>query len=158
MPLLSRRVRGFPGPLLALTLIFCVGLSQLCAGEAAAARHSFALAAGVAEVTLDAFSEQADISLVYPLDDVRGVTTNPVHGHLAIREALERLVAGTALEVRQDGRTGAYVIKRARSGTARSDTSRVPDSGKTASTENSSQANMTRKNPLAFVAALLGFA
>ena len=73
----SRQARDYRGPLLALTLILlCVGLALPCFGQAIAASRSFALAAGVAEVTLETFSEQADVSIVYPLDDVLGVPTN----------------------------------------------------------------------------------
>jgi len=46
---------------------------------------------------------------------VRGVTTHPVAGPFAPGEALERMLAGTALKSARDGGTGAFVIKRDRS-------------------------------------------
>ena len=110
----SCRVGGFPGPLLALTLIFCIGFVASCFAGAEEARRSFALAAGTAEVTLEAFSEQADVSVLFPLEEVRGVATNPVHGDFAPGEALQRLVAGTGLTVTRDERTGAFVLKHER--------------------------------------------
>lgn len=63
---------------------------------------------------LEKFSEQAGVQIVYMLGEVRGVITNPVQGAHAIREALDRLVARTALRVEVEGKTGAYVIKRER--------------------------------------------
>jgi iron complex outermembrane receptor protein len=114
MSLLNRRARGFPGPLLALTLILCVGCFASCLSGAEAVRRPFALAAGGAEATLEAFSVQADVPVVFPLREVRGVTTNPVHGDFAPREALQRLVAGTGLDVKQDGETGSFVVRRGR--------------------------------------------
>ena len=112
---LFRQSRGSPGPLLALTLILCVGCFVSCLTGAEAVRRSFALAAGGAEATLEAFSVQADAPVVFPLREVRGVTTNPVHGDFAPREALQRLIAGTGLEVKQDGETGSFVVRRERS-------------------------------------------
>ena len=109
-----RRARGFPGPLLALTLILCVGCFVSCLTGAEAVRRPFALAAGGAEATLEAFSVQADAPVVFPLREVRGVTTNPVHGDFAPREALQRLVAGTGLEVKQNEDTGTFVVRRER--------------------------------------------
>ena len=67
-------------------------------------------------MTLETFSDQAGVQLVYLIEDVRGVTTNPVQGVFTVRDALERLVARTALRVEQDGKTGAYVLKPARAG------------------------------------------
>ncbi len=108
----TRRAGGFPGPLLTLTLILCVGCFARPLPGAEAVRRPFALAAGGAEATLEAFSVQADVPVVFPLREVRGVATNPVHGDFAPREALQRLVAGTGLEVKQDGETGSFVVRR----------------------------------------------
>ncbi len=99
---------------LAILLIFCIGgpVSRLLGAESE--RRSFALPAADAEVTLETFSDQAGVQIVYLLGDVRGVTTNSVQGAFAIRAALDRLVAGTELRVEHDGKTGAFVIKRDR--------------------------------------------
>lgn len=111
--LLGQRV-GFFSPLLVLLLIFCLGgrASSLIGAEPV--RQTFALKAGDAEIMLEKFSEQAGVQIVYMLGEVRGVITNPVQGAYAIREALDRLVARTALRVEVEGKTGAYVIKRER--------------------------------------------
>ena len=44
---------------------------------------------------------------------VSGAKTNAVSGDLTAREALDRMVAGTDLEVVQDDKTGALAVKRA---------------------------------------------
>lgn len=74
----------------------------------------FAIPAAPAEVTLESFSEQSGAQVIYLLEDVRGVTTNTLRGRLDIGEALDRLVAGTALRAEQDGKSGAYVLRRDR--------------------------------------------
>lgn len=105
---------GFSSPLLALLLIFCLGGLGSRTHGAVPDRRTFALAAGEAETTLEKFSEQAGVQIVYLLGDVRGVMTNPVHGAFAIREALDRLVIHTGLRVEVEGQTGAFVIMRER--------------------------------------------
>ncbi|MEO7414234.1 MAG: TonB-dependent receptor plug domain-containing protein [Opitutaceae bacterium] len=107
----DRRRVGLRARPLALLLILCIGawLPRLSGAEPE--RRSFALPAGEAERTLEMFSEQAGVQIVYLLGDVRGVKTNPVKGVLAIRAALDGLVAHTALRVEVDGKTGAFVIR-----------------------------------------------
>jgi len=104
------RPSGLP---LALMLILCIGGLWPRLPGAEVSRRSFAIAAGDAEVTLEMFSEQAGAQIVYLLADVHGVTTNPVKGEFATGEALQRLVGNTVLRVELDGKTGAFVVKRA---------------------------------------------
>lgn len=113
---LNRQVGRLTSLLLALTLTFSFGMPLAHLGAAEVPRKTFALAAADAEVTLELFSEQAGAQLVYLIADVRGVTTNPVQGVFAIRDALERLVAHTALRVELDEKTGAFVVKNVRAG------------------------------------------
>ena len=108
-----RRWFGPLGPPLALVLILCIGGPAMRLYGAEPERRSFALAAGEAEKTLEAFSIQADVQIVFLVGDVRGVTTQPVRGAFAIRDALDRLIAHTGLRVEMDGKTGAYVVRRA---------------------------------------------
>jgi iron complex outermembrane receptor protein len=110
---LLRQRAVFSGLLAALLLVFCTG-SLGTRLSAAQPNRTFALAAGDAEFTLEKFSEQAGVQIVYLLGDVRGVTTNAVEGVFAIRDALDQLVDRTALKVEMEGRTGAFVIKRER--------------------------------------------
>jgi iron complex outermembrane receptor protein len=150
---LFRRAGRFLGLLLALTLILCSGLPLSRLDAAEGARRSFALASGRAEETLETFSEQAGVQLVFLLEDVRGAATNPVHGDFAIREALDQLIAGTGLGVKQDGKTGAFVIKRERAG---ANASNAPsDSAINPKSPDPSKQTMNRKKPLGAFAALL---
>lgn len=151
-----RRAGRFPGLLLALTLILCSGLLPPRLDAAEEGRRSFALASGRAEETLETFSEQAGVQIVFLVEDVRGVATNPVRGDFAIREALDRLVAGTGLGVKQDGKTGAFVIKRERAGVTPPDASRGPANNPQPDKEQPSpNMRMQRKNPLVAMAAWL---
>ena len=109
---LNRQVGWLHRLLLTLTLIHFFSPPPLHLRGAELARRPFAIPAADAEVTLETFSDQAGAQLVYLIDDVRGVTTQPVQGTFAIRDALERLVAHTALRVELDGKTGAFVIRR----------------------------------------------
>jgi outer membrane receptor protein involved in Fe transport len=116
-PFILTPLRGCVGLLglpFAILLILCIGspASRLLGAEPDF--RSFAIPAAEAEVTLEAFSEQAGVQIVYLLGDVHGVTTNPIQGAFAIRAALDRLVAGTELRIEHDGKTGAFVIKRER--------------------------------------------
>jgi hypothetical protein len=109
---LNRRVSRLPRRVLALTLILFFALPPIHLCGAEAVRRPFAIPAADAELTLETFSDQAGAQLVYLIENVRGVTTHPVQGTFAIRDALERLVARTELRVEVDGKTGAFVIKR----------------------------------------------
>ncbi len=110
----SRRVGRFPGLLLVFSFFLCMGMALPCSLAAGPSHSSFALAAGDAAATLEAFSEQSGAQIVYLLKDVSGITTNAVNGDFALREALDRMVAGTGLRVTQDKRTGAFVVRRGR--------------------------------------------
>ena len=77
-------------------------------------KKNFQLPEGDAAVTLRQFSRQAGEQIVYPIDLVRGVRTNPVHGNFTPRAALDQMAAGTDLVVIQDEATGALTVGRAR--------------------------------------------
>ncbi len=79
------------------------------------AKRSYDLPRGDAAATLRQFAAASGRSLVYVTDKVRGETTNPVRGEFTPREAIERMLAGTALEAAQDAATGALVVSRKRS-------------------------------------------
>ena len=87
-------------------------MGSLVAAESGAPRTLFDVAGGDAADTLRQLSRQARESVVFPIDLVRGVRTNPVQGEFAAREAAERMVAGTELFVSQDPQTGALLIAR----------------------------------------------
>ena len=79
-------------------------------------RKQFDVPAGKAEETLQVFSRQAGVELVYTLEKIEGVQTASVKGELPARDALAAMVAGTDLKVVQDTRTGALALRRESSG------------------------------------------
>jgi len=81
------------------------------AGEAA--RKGYDIARGDAVSTLKRFADESDRQVVFLVDAVRGVTTNPVRGEYTVREALTRLVAGTGLVLAEDAKSGALMVNRA---------------------------------------------
>lgn len=89
----------------------CGGLLSLAAGEPG--KRAFEIPAGPAEATLRTFSDQAGGQFLFSAEKVAGVRTNAVKGDFTAREALQRLVAGTALRAVQDERTGALTVDRA---------------------------------------------
>lgn len=146
MLLPNRQVGGLSGFLLTLMSILSLGMPPACLGGAEVSRRPFALAAADAEVTLEKFSDQSGAQVVYLIGEVRGVTTNPVQGEFAIREALNRLVAGTALRVERDEKTGAYAIRR--------DPKSLPPAAEPANSNTSSTLSMKKSFPAKFTAAL----
>ena len=104
-----RRTALFPR--LALAAVLSLGLT-LIATAAEAGRKPYNLAAGDAAATLKQFSAQSGEQIVYPVAALAGAKTNAVSGDLTAREALDRMVAGTALVVVQDESTGALAVKR----------------------------------------------
>lgn len=100
------------------------------------AKKSFNLPAGDAATTLKAFTQQSGEQIVYPVEQMRGVKTNPVSGELATRDALDRMLKDTGLVVVQDEKTGALAVRRdagpnapraAQTDSARPDQGRVED-------------------------------
>ncbi|TVR51193.1 MAG: TonB-dependent receptor [Puniceicoccaceae bacterium] len=79
---------------------------------AEAPKRSFNLPAADAVEALRGFTEQSGEQIVYPVERVRGVRTNPVRGEYTPREALEAMLAETTLSVVQDAATGALVVAR----------------------------------------------
>src|SRR5690606_25464510 len=49
---------------------------------------------------------------MFPVDTVQGIQTNAVRGTLTIRQALDRMLAGTPLVVVEDRATGALTVAR----------------------------------------------
>ena len=66
-------------------------------------RKSYDIAGGDAVNTLKRFADESGRQVVFLVDAVRGVTTNPVRGEYSAREALTRLVAETGLAFAEDG-------------------------------------------------------
>jgi iron complex outermembrane recepter protein len=54
---------------------------------------------------LDVLAKQCGVDVVYPSKQLRGMTTKGVTGTLETREAFERLIEGTRLVLREDGKS-----------------------------------------------------
>ena len=76
-------------------------------------RRSLDLPAAPAEQTLDMFSEQAGVQIVYLFEDVRGIATQAVRGSFAPSEALSRMLVGTPLHMSWNERTRTFVVTHA---------------------------------------------
>lgn len=105
--------RRGPSRLRLLLLIcgLCFGaLARAGPGDPPAVR--FQIPAGDAARTLYLFSQQARLSVVFPVDAVRGVTTRALEGDFTPRAALVRLIADTPLALVEDPASGAWVVTR----------------------------------------------
>lgn len=121
-------------------------------GQQAETRRSYDLPRGDAATTLSQFAGISGTPIVFMMDKVRGQRTNAVKGDYSPREALDRMLAGTALSVWQDKSTGAFVISREAGGSppAAADQADEPEPR----TTKDRPKPMKRKNP---VAALVGW-
>ena len=82
----------------------------LIAAESDARRVEFNVPAGDAVQTLQIFSQQSGLQILYPVERLRGMTTRPVRGQLTVREALDELLEHSGLQALQDWQSGAIVI------------------------------------------------
>ncbi len=96
----------------------CCAVSLTAAVSVAEPRRSYNLPKGDAATTLNQFAGASGRQIVFMMDKVRGEQTNAIVGEFAPREALERMLAGTALTVAQDAATGAFVVSRKRAAEA----------------------------------------
>ncbi len=97
-----------------LTVTFAGAISAppLSAATTPLPKRSFTLPGGDAATTLKEFVTQSGEQIVYMVDNVRGEKTNALRGRFSPRDALERMLAGTALVASQDPATGALVVGR----------------------------------------------
>ncbi len=95
-----------------LVSAFCCAITAAGAAEQADAKRSFNVPRGDAATTLSQFAGASGRQIIFMMDKVRGEQTNAINGEFAPREALERMLAGTALVALQDHATGAFVIQR----------------------------------------------
>lgn len=85
-----------------------VGAAELPPGVT----RPFDLPAGEAAEVLQAFVSLTGAQLVFPARAVAGIRTQPLRGDYAVPEALERLLAGTGLEVVHDRVANAFSVRR----------------------------------------------
>ena len=95
-----------------LLLLFLFALGALASAAPDEGPRQFDVPAGDAIETLKQAAQQAGSEIMFPAETVRGVQTNAVRGTLTIRQALDRMLAGTALVVVQDRATGALTVAR----------------------------------------------
>lgn len=107
--------------------IAIVASTLLASGFAAnsAVPRRFDVPAGDAAVTLKRFSQQADVQVLFPPEHVQNIRTNAVRGELAPAEALEKMLAGTALAIVRDEKTGAFGVRRDSTAAAKNDGARA---------------------------------
>lgn len=96
-----------------MTGIVCCTVALAGTVHAAEARRSYDLPAGDAASTLGHFAGACGRQLFYMVDKVRGERTNAVKGTYSARDALERMLAGTALVFHEDTPSGGFIIGRA---------------------------------------------
>jgi len=75
-------------------------------------RRTYDLPAGDAATTLQQFSERSGREVLFAAGTVRGVRTNAVRGEYGAREALDLMLAGTALVAVSDEQSGALAVNR----------------------------------------------
>ena len=107
-PIARSSRRAFRGLLLAVFSILALGVAAY-----GASKKNFDLPAGDAAKTLKSFSDQSGEQIVYPVEQVRGLQTNAVHGELTAREALDAMLEKTGLVAVQDEKTGALAVSKA---------------------------------------------
>lgn len=84
--------------------------TQMSAAEAA--QISFNVPAGDAVSTLRQAARQAGREIVFIAETVQGVKTAPVQGKFTTLDALNRMVAGTELQIVQEEKDGAITVTR----------------------------------------------
>jgi hypothetical protein len=86
-------------------------LSRLGADEPARTQE-FDLPAESAEKALKDFAAQSGLEVLFSPQTTADIQTRAVKGDYTPRDAMNRLLAGTALVAAQDGQTGAFNISR----------------------------------------------
>jgi outer membrane receptor protein involved in Fe transport len=111
----------------------CCAATAAQAGAPAEEKRSYNLPKGDAATTLNQFAGASGRHIVFMMHKVRGEQTNAIAGAYSAQEALQRMLAGTALVAMQDPATGAFVVSRRRaadtpgqSGEAKPETSQPP--------------------------------
>lgn len=106
---MKRNLSSWARRSLLVTSLF-MALSSSPAAEVSGKR-AYDVPSGDAKVTLRLFAEQSGQEIIYPAESVAGVKTNALKGEYTPREAIDRLVAGTALVV-TTAKTGAIAVNR----------------------------------------------
>lgn len=90
----------------------CCAVSVIGATERPESRRTYDLPRGDAADTLRQFATISGRQVFFMMDKVRGEQTNAVTGNFSPGEALDRLLAGTALVALREENSGGFVISR----------------------------------------------
>ncbi|MBI5769351.1 MAG: hypothetical protein HZA93_16275 [Verrucomicrobia bacterium] len=124
-----------------------------CHGAVAAeAPREFDVPAGDAAATLKIAARQGGLEIVFFADAVRGVRTPGLKGRFAPRDALARLVSGTALTLVADDSAGTITVRRAESAALTTPSASAPPPSSI------SPPSMKSRTPLATLGAWLALA
>src|SRR4051812_9195994 len=109
-PANARMSRRFACSLLPHLFLVALAIRPVAAAEALKVR--FDLPADTAEVALKRLSQQSGIEVLFPTDAVSGVRTNSVRGQMTARQALDAMLAGTALVAIEGKNTASFSVRR----------------------------------------------
>ncbi len=153
--LLVRMSHRLATPQIVASAFCCVLTTMGAAEQTAEGKRSYNLPRGDAATTLGQFAGVSGRQIVFMMDKVRGEQTQAIAGDYLPHEALERMLAGTALVARQDAATGAFVISRVPPREAH----QPPAAGTPApQTAPPAQTLMKRKSPFSLLAGWLALA
>lgn len=107
-PLRAGFIRTALSLLVALVILCVPGFAQTKAEP----KFSFDVPAGEAKPMLRQFATQAKREIVFPVQAVEGIKTNPVKGEMTAQEAVDQMLANTGLVASRDGKTGAFAIRK----------------------------------------------
>ncbi|BCA56617.1 Ferrichrome-iron receptor [Nitrospira sp. KM1] len=85
------------GEVALLALVLCIGLSSMASAAEQQTVRSFNIPAQPLKTSLEQFAEQADVQMLYALDVVEGLQSQPVVGDYTPEQALGIMLAGTGL-------------------------------------------------------------
>jgi TonB-dependent receptor len=102
-----------PSRVVAGTLCCAVAATTLLAAVAAEEqKQSYRFPRGEAAAILAQFATESNRPILFLMDAVRGVQTNALAGSFTPHEALDRLLAGTALVAVHDPKSGGFIVNR----------------------------------------------
>ncbi|MCD9007041.1 TonB-dependent receptor [Luteimonas sp. XNQY3] len=97
-------MNNFRRHILCNALVLAIGIGGAVSNvqaQVAADRKSFDVPAQPASAALNAFAEQADITLVFSQDLVAGITTRPLEGSYTTADGLQAMLEGTGLTIQR---------------------------------------------------------
>src|SRR5690242_4621039 len=85
--------------------------AAICALSTSAGATDFNIPGGDLKAALDAYSRQAGISLLYPVDEVRGIPSKGAQGELSSSDALTRILNGTGFRMNRHGESAVTIVR-----------------------------------------------